>query len=63
MRARPAEEVAHALAAEGVAAQTFESVRAALEAARTDAAPEDLILVTGSLYTVGDARRALLEEP
>jgi dihydrofolate synthase/folylpolyglutamate synthase len=63
VRARPAEEVAHALAAEGVAAQTFESVTAALEAARADAAPEDLILVTGSLYTVGDARRALLEEP
>jgi folylpolyglutamate synthase/dihydropteroate synthase len=63
VRARPSEDVAAALAAEGVAAQTFASVEAALDAARADAAPEDLILVTGSLYTVGDARRALLEEP
>ena len=33
----------------------------AIEAARSAAGREDLILVTGSLYTVADARRALLE--
>ena len=34
-------------------------VAEAIEAARAAAAPEDLICVTGSLYTVADARRAL----
>jgi folylpolyglutamate synthase/dihydropteroate synthase len=38
-------------------------VAAAIDAARAAAGPTDLILVTGSLYTVADARRALLEEP
>jgi dihydrofolate synthase / folylpolyglutamate synthase len=38
------------------------SVREALDAARADADEGDLILVTGSLYTVADARRALPEE-
>jgi dihydrofolate synthase/folylpolyglutamate synthase len=60
-RARPAEEIAAALASRGVAAQSFPSVPRALEAARSAAGREDLILVTGSLYTVADARRALLE--
>jgi folylpolyglutamate synthase/dihydropteroate synthase len=32
---------------------------AAIAAARAPAAEDDLILVTGSLYTVADARRAL----
>ncbi|HEX6331284.1 MAG TPA: folylpolyglutamate synthase/dihydrofolate synthase family protein [Actinomycetota bacterium] len=63
VRARPAEEVSAALSAEAVATQTFPSVSAALEAATKAAAPEDLILITGSLYTVADARRTLLEEP
>jgi folylpolyglutamate synthase/dihydropteroate synthase len=31
-----------------------------VDAAVADASEEDLILVTGSLYTVADARRALL---
>jgi dihydrofolate synthase/folylpolyglutamate synthase len=39
------------------------SVAEAIEAARADATEADLILVTGSLYTVADARRALSEEP
>ncbi|MGH2637064.1 MAG: bifunctional folylpolyglutamate synthase/dihydrofolate synthase [Actinomycetota bacterium] len=62
VRARPAEEIEAALASKGVASQTFPSVREALHAARTTAEPGDLILVTGSLYTVADARRALLED-
>jgi dihydrofolate synthase/folylpolyglutamate synthase len=61
LRARPAEEIATALASRGVAAQSFPSVLRALEAARSAAGREDLILVTGSLYTVADARRALLK--
>jgi dihydrofolate synthase/folylpolyglutamate synthase len=63
VRARPAEEVAAAFTARGVAAQAFPNVAAALRAARETAAETDLILVTGSLYTVADARRALVEEP
>ncbi len=61
VRARPAAEVAAAIASEGVAVQTFPDVLAAIAAARADAGARDLILVTGSLYTVADARRALVE--
>jgi dihydrofolate synthase/folylpolyglutamate synthase len=60
-RARPTDEIASALSARGVATQGYPDVPAALAAARAAAAPDDLILVTGSLYTVADARRALLE--
>jgi len=64
VRARPAGEIAAAMAAEGLAAETLPSVEEALAAARASAGPGDLILVTGSLYTVADARRALtLEVP
>jgi dihydrofolate synthase/folylpolyglutamate synthase len=63
VRARPADEVADALVSRGVAAQTFEGVSEAVEAARATAGAGDLILVTGSLYTVADARRALVEGP
>jgi dihydrofolate synthase/folylpolyglutamate synthase len=60
VRARPPEEITAAFVARGVATQVFESVAAALAAARETAGEDDLILVTGSLYTVADARRALL---
>ena len=60
VRARPAEEVADAFSRMGVATQVFPDVRGALDAARADAGEGDLILVTGSLYTVADARRALV---
>lgn len=62
VRARPAEEIQAALVSRNVAAQRFSSVAAALAAARVAADAKDLILVTGSLYTVADARRALLED-
>jgi dihydrofolate synthase/folylpolyglutamate synthase len=51
--------VAELLGARGVPVEVFPSVAAALDAARPAAQPDDLILVTGSLYTVADARRAL----
>jgi dihydrofolate synthase/folylpolyglutamate synthase len=59
VRARPAEEIAGALAAHGIPTQTFGSVEQALAGAREAADDGDLILVTGSLYTVAAARRAL----
>ncbi len=63
VRARPPHELADALAAHGVPTQAFATVRDALDGAGSAAADGDLILVTGSLYTVADARRALLEDP
>ncbi len=53
-------DAAAALGADVVVAP---SVSSAIAAARADAGAGDLIVVTGSLYTVADARRALLEEP
>jgi dihydrofolate synthase/folylpolyglutamate synthase len=61
VRARPAEEVAAALSSRGLATEVFPDVAAALSAARAAAADDDLVLVTGSLYTVAAARRALLD--
>jgi dihydrofolate synthase/folylpolyglutamate synthase len=62
VRARPADEIAGALIAAGVPTETFATVAEALVAAQRAASEEDVILVTGSLYTVADARRASLEE-
>src|SRR5215207_7321958 len=63
VRARPAREVADAMAVHGIATEPFASVPDALDAAARAASDGDLILVTGSLYTVADARRALLGDP
>lgn len=59
VRSFPAEHVAERIAASGGRVADLGTVPEALAAARDAAAPEDLILVTGSLYTVADARRAL----
>ncbi len=57
VRAAPAERVAGALAAGGCDdVETFDTVAAAVDAARSSAGNGDLILVTGSFYTVADAR-------
>ena len=58
-RSRSSEEIAEYLVANDVATERFTTVADALAAARDDAAADDLILVTGSLYTVADARRAM----
>ena len=63
VRARPPEQVASAFSDRGVATQTFPDAEGALTTARSAADEDDLILVTGSLYTVADARRTLLGEP
>jgi dihydrofolate synthase / folylpolyglutamate synthase len=56
-RAAPPERVGEALRAAGVAdVAEFSSVAAAVGAALDAAGKEDLILVTGSFYTVADAR-------
>jgi dihydrofolate synthase/folylpolyglutamate synthase len=51
--------VAKILAWAGVLVRVGTSVSGAIEEARAAAAPGDLILVTGSLFTVADAKRAL----
>lgn len=57
-RAVPAGEVADAVRAAGGVAEVAASVDDAVEAALAAAAPDDLVLVTGSLYTAGAARAA-----
>ena len=51
--------IAAAFGISGVTVSSHSSVAEALDAARGAAATDDLICVTGSLYTVADARRAL----
>jgi len=58
-RSGDASSIATAFGAEGTQATTHDSVAEALDSARSAAGSEDLICVTGSLYTVADARRAL----
>jgi dihydrofolate synthase/folylpolyglutamate synthase len=60
-RAAPPERVELALKEAGLPdVDTFDTVAAAVDAAWTDAAEGDLILVTGSFYTVADARPLFL---
>jgi dihydrofolate synthase/folylpolyglutamate synthase len=59
VRSFPAEHVAERIAAAGGRVADLGTVSEMLAAARDATAPDDLILVTGSLYTVADARRAL----
>jgi dihydrofolate synthase / folylpolyglutamate synthase len=57
-RSGDARPLAERFEAAGIATRAFDSVGSALTAARAAAGEDDLILVTGSLYTVADARRA-----
>ena len=58
-RALPAAEVAAAARALGAATEEASSVPEAVATALALAAPDELVLVTGSLYVVGAAREAL----
>ncbi|HWL90331.1 MAG TPA: folylpolyglutamate synthase/dihydrofolate synthase family protein [Actinomycetota bacterium] len=59
VRSFPAKHVAERIAAAGGLVADLGTVEESLAAARDATATGDLILVTGSLYTVADARRAL----
>jgi dihydrofolate synthase/folylpolyglutamate synthase len=59
VRSADAAPLADAFSAHDKPVDVFDSVSAAIDAARAAADPGDVILVTGSLYTVADARRAL----
>jgi dihydrofolate synthase/folylpolyglutamate synthase len=58
-RAQPAEIVARAARSLGARAVATGSVGEALDFALAEAEDDDLVLVTGSLYTVGEARTAM----
>ncbi len=58
-RAADPDRIVALAAARGIAAERSADVPAALARARSAAAPDDLILVTGSLYAVAEAREAL----
>jgi dihydrofolate synthase / folylpolyglutamate synthase len=58
VRSFPAQHIAERIAAAGGRVADLGTVEESLAAARDAAAADDLILVTGSLYTVADARRA-----
>ncbi|HEY3703011.1 MAG TPA: Mur ligase family protein [Acidimicrobiales bacterium] len=61
-RALPPAEVASAAAQMGLAVEVASSVADGVALARARAGPEEMLLVTGSLYTVGAARSVLLED-
>ena len=58
-RTLPPQDVAAAARAMGIDAEIANSVPEALARALTMASPDDLVLVSGSLYVVGAARAAL----
>jgi dihydrofolate synthase/folylpolyglutamate synthase len=58
-RAVPAERIAEVGRARGVSVEVAENVAEAIERARALAGEGDVILVAGSFYVVGDARRLL----
>jgi dihydrofolate synthase/folylpolyglutamate synthase len=62
-RAQAAEDVADAVRSLGAQATVAGSVAEALEVALGQAGPEELVLVTGSLYVVGAARALLMGAP
>jgi len=59
-RSGEAEVIAERFGAEDTPVELFDSVTEALAGATAAAEPGDCVLVTGSLYTVADARRALV---
>jgi dihydrofolate synthase/folylpolyglutamate synthase len=61
-RSSDAERTRAAAEALGAVVVSTPSVDAAIGAAKADASEGDVIVATGSLYTVADARRALAEE-
>ncbi|MBA2530096.1 MAG: bifunctional folylpolyglutamate synthase/dihydrofolate synthase, partial [Euzebyales bacterium] len=59
-RAAPPDRLTKAALLQGRTVVTADDVPAALATARGMASPNDLVVVTGSLYTVGEARAALV---
>jgi dihydrofolate synthase/folylpolyglutamate synthase len=62
-RSRDPAEMLTLFAAAGIAGEAYPSVAAALQAGRAQAGADDLILATGSLFAVAEAREAVLGIP
>ncbi len=62
-RSRDPAAIVSLFARAGVAGAAYPSVAAALAAARAEAAADDLVLATGSLFVVAEAREAVLGIP
>ncbi|HEX6476622.1 MAG TPA: hypothetical protein VF005_05060, partial [Acidimicrobiales bacterium] len=60
-RALPPSEVASAAAQMGLAVEVATTVADGVTRARARAGPEDMLLVIGSLYAVGEARSVLVK--
>jgi dihydrofolate synthase/folylpolyglutamate synthase len=58
-RALPADELAAVARSIGVPARAASTLEEGLDWALRDRSPDDLVLVTGSLYLVGNARTVL----
>lgn len=59
-RSAPAEEIAGQVTAMGIPVQVVRPVTAAVQKALELAAPEDIVVVTGSFYTLGEVEREAL---
>ena len=59
-RAIPAEDIARAAVSLDIDVVVVDGVRAAVDRALDEALVDDLILITGSLYVVGEARGSLV---
>ncbi len=62
-RSRDPDEILVLFAEAGIAGEAYPSVAAALQAARAQAGADDLLLATGSLFAVAEAREAVLGIP
>jgi dihydrofolate synthase / folylpolyglutamate synthase len=62
-RAQDTDEMAALAAQHGVAAETAPTVAQALDKALSTAGPQDVVLATGSLFVVAEARAAVLARP
>ena len=57
----PAEDIAAVAAERGIVVEIVRPIEDAVQRAIALADPDDVVLVTGSNYVIGPARRALLE--
>ena len=62
-RSVPLDQLSQAFEARGVAARTVPEVREAIGYALAQAEPDDLVIVTGSLFVVGEVLEAFGRDP
>jgi dihydrofolate synthase/folylpolyglutamate synthase len=62
-RSVPLDQLGRAFEVRGVAARAVPEVRKAIGHALAEATPDDLVIVTGSLFVVGEALEAFGRDP